>query len=174
MLDFSQFEIDCAIVRSLRRIGLQGRRDIHPIERVQVIEVDHVILHHLRARRSGCARGGRFRGTSILSASSTARTLAMAWTMVQTPQMRCAQIQASRGSRPCRIIFDAAEHGAGTPGVGYLAAIQIGFNAKMAFNAGDGIDNDACHFQFSFPAGPAAVGGLWRRRFDHLDRGRAR
>ena len=44
-----------------------------------------------------------FGGISTPSASSTAYTDACAWTVVQTPQMRWAQIQASRGSRPWRI-----------------------------------------------------------------------
>ena len=44
-----------------------------------------------------------FSGTSRASAFSIARTETMACTVVQTPQMRCAKIQASRGSRPCRI-----------------------------------------------------------------------
>src|SRR5579875_521861 len=38
-------------------------------------------------------------GTSIPSAFSTARTDANAWTIVQTAQIRCVQIHASRGSR---------------------------------------------------------------------------
>src|SRR5271165_6215095 len=43
-------------------------------------------------------------GTSRLSAFSTARTEAMAWTVVQTPQIRWVKIQASRGSRSLRMI----------------------------------------------------------------------
>src|SRR6476469_5733555 len=42
-------------------------------------------------------------GTSSCSAFSTARTEAMACTAVHTPQKRCVNSQASRGSRPCRI-----------------------------------------------------------------------
>ena len=42
-------------------------------------------------------------GISMPSAFSTAYTEVCAWTVVQTPQMRCAQIQASRGSRPWRM-----------------------------------------------------------------------
>src|SRR5579875_3695795 len=42
-------------------------------------------------------------GISIPKAFSTARTEASACTVVQTPQIRCAQIHASRGSRPRRI-----------------------------------------------------------------------
>ena len=46
--------------------------------------------------------------------------------------------------------FDAAEHGPGTPGVGDLSAVQMGFDAKVAFNAGDWIDNEACHVILPF------------------------
>ncbi len=44
-----------------------------------------------------------FFGISRSSAFSTARTEAMACTVVQTPQMRWVKSQASRGSRPCRM-----------------------------------------------------------------------
>ena len=40
-------------------------------------------------------------GMRMSRASSTARSEATAWTTVHTPQMRCANAQASRGSRPC-------------------------------------------------------------------------
>src|SRR5262245_19560095 len=45
-----------------------------------------------------------FGGIGSWSASSTARTDAIAWTVVQTPQKRCANTHASRGSRPRRIV----------------------------------------------------------------------
>ncbi len=45
-----------------------------------------------------------FRGTSSPSAFSTERTDAIACTVVQTPQMRWVKTQASRGSRPCRMV----------------------------------------------------------------------
>ena len=36
--------------RRLRRIGRQRRHDVDPVERVQVVEVDDVVLHALRRR----------------------------------------------------------------------------------------------------------------------------
>src|SRR5665647_1140020 len=45
-----------------------------------------------------------FAGILMLRASSTARQLAMAWTAVQTPQIRCVNAHASRGSRPCMMV----------------------------------------------------------------------
>jgi hypothetical protein len=44
-----------------------------------------------------------FLGTAMPSAFSTARTEAIACTVVQTPQNRWVMAQASRGSRPSRI-----------------------------------------------------------------------
>ena len=101
---FGQSEIDCAMRDGLGRIGLERRGDVHPVERVQVVEVDHVVVDQsaspaIRLRiRSGVRRAPRSRARPRPRARE-----ASAWTMVQTPQMRCAQIQASRGSRPCRI-----------------------------------------------------------------------
>ena len=43
-------------------------------------------------------------GTVMPSASSTVRTEASACTVVQTPQARSVKAQASRGSRPFRMI----------------------------------------------------------------------
>src|SRR5512143_975813 len=43
-------------------------------------------------------------GILMPSASSTARQLATACTTVHTPQMRCVNAHASRGSRPCMMI----------------------------------------------------------------------
>src|SRR5579862_1976767 len=64
---------------------------------------------------SACAIRMRLRmycalsGISSFNASSTERTLAMACTVVQTPQKRCVNIHASRGSRPRRI-FSMPRH----------------------------------------------------------------
>src|SRR5450755_341830 len=55
-------------------------------------------LPAIRLRTSSAFGGG-----VAPMASSTARTEAIAWTVVHTPQIRCAQIQASRGSRPSTI-----------------------------------------------------------------------
>src|ERR1035437_7092986 len=45
-----------------------------------------------------------FAGIRMSSASSTARQLATACTVVHTPQMRCTNAHASRGSRPCMMV----------------------------------------------------------------------
>src|SRR3989304_5570559 len=53
----------------------------------------------IRWRSSRALRGG-----TAPIAFSTARIEAIACTVVQTPQMRCVNTQASRGSRPFRMI----------------------------------------------------------------------
>ena len=49
-LDSGQSEIDCGERRGLRRIGLQRRHDVDPVERGQMVEVHDMILHALRRR----------------------------------------------------------------------------------------------------------------------------
>ncbi len=88
-------------------------------------------------------------GISSCSAFSTARTEAMACTVVHTPQMRWVIAQASRGSRPSRISLDAAPHLAGRPGLLDLAAVDFDVDAQMAFDAGDRIDRDSLGHLYS-------------------------
>ena len=69
----------------------------------------------------------------------------MACTVVQTPQMRCVNAQASRGSRPLRMIsmprniVDEDQAFCTTP------LIHLGFDAQVPFDAGDRIDDDVGH-----------------------------
>ena len=108
-----------------------------------MIEVDHVILHHLAAPM-------RLRTDRALSAPRFPARL--------RPPARCQRVHhgahAADALRPdpglARIAplqdqLDAAKHRARTPGIGDLAAVHLGFNAQMAFNASDWIDYDACH-----------------------------
>ena len=79
-------------------------------------------------------------GISSFSAFSTARTEAMACTVVHTPQKRWVKSHASRGSRPCEDALDAAEHLARRPGLLHDAAVDLDVDAQMPLDAGDGID----------------------------------
>ena len=60
-------------LRSFPWISLERQGHIHPIQRMQVVEVDHVVLHVLVAPMMLRIRLA-FSGTSMPSASSTART----------------------------------------------------------------------------------------------------
>ena len=86
-----------------------------------------------------------FAGISSWSASSTARTEAMAWTVVQTPQKRCAKTQPSRGSRPLQNRLDAAPHGAARPCLLHAAAVDLDVDAQVTFDASYRVDSDAGH-----------------------------
>ena len=80
------------------------------------------------------------------SASSTERTLASAWTVVQTPQTRSVMAQASRGIAAHENLLQAAHHGACAECVGDDAVFHHCFDAQVAFNASYGIDDDTrCH-----------------------------
>ena len=76
-------------------------------------------------------------GISSFSASSTARTDAMAWTVVQTPQKRCVKIQASRGIAAQQDGLDAAPHAAEDQALVDLAALDLDVDAQVPFDAGD-------------------------------------
>ncbi len=142
-------------LRSLRRIGLERRGDVHPVERVQVIEVDHVILHHLRA------------GDQVADDARVLRhiDLQRVFDRADARQSVDHGAHSADALRPdpgfARIAalqdqLDAAEHGAGAPGVGNLSAVHLRFDAKMAFNASDWIDYQACHVMPPFLVSSAA------------------
>ena len=79
------------------------------------------------------------------SASSTALTEASAWTIVQTPQIRCAQIHASRGSRPRKISSIPRNIVPELQASAIIAAFDLRFDAKMPFNSRHGIDHNPRH-----------------------------
>ncbi len=78
-----------------------------------------------------------FSGTSRPSAFSTARTEAIACTVVQTPQKRCVKSQASRGSRPCRIRSMPRHICPDDQALRDLAAVDLDVDAQVALDAGD-------------------------------------
>ena len=97
-------------------------------------------LPAIRLRMSSALGGGE-----APIAFSTARTDAMACTVVQTPQIRWAQIQASRGSLPSRIVsiprnIVAAAHASAT-----LPPRDVGLDAQVALDAGDRVNLDVRH-----------------------------
>ena len=84
-----------------------------------------------------------FSGISRPSAFSTARTEAMACTVVQTPQMRWVKSQASRGSRPSRMISMPRHIWPDDQDLRDLAAVHLDVDAQVSFDAGDRVDDDA-------------------------------
>ena len=58
-------ESDCASVRGRRGIGLQRGDHVHPVERVQVVEVHDVVVHVLRADHQVADEVARSAGSRI-------------------------------------------------------------------------------------------------------------
>ena len=155
--------------RSLGRIGLERRGHIHPIERVQMIEVDHVVLHHLRAgdQIADDARVvGHLDVERVFDRADARQRVDHGAHSADAlrPDPGFARIAALQDH------LDAAEHGSGAPGVGDLSAIHLGFNAQVAFNAVTGsTTRRAMLCLLSFFGSDGAAARRFRRGFDHLD-----
>ena len=109
----------------------------------------------IRLRRSRAFGGG-----TAPIAFSTARIDAIACTVVQTPQMRCVNAQASRGIASLQDELDPAEHRRGRPRVLDDAAIDFGLDPKVPLDARDRIDDDAAHSGAPFSVGDDDAFGL--------------
>ncbi len=121
-------------------IGLERVDDVHPVERVQVIEVDHVILHVLRGEHDVAddLRRGRHRDAQrILNRADAGQRM-----------HRGAYAADALGDGPgiARVaalenFLQAAHHGACAECVGDDAVFHHRFDAQVAFNASYGIDD---------------------------------
>ena len=130
--------------RRLRGIGRERRHDVDPIERVQVIEVDHVVLHALRAddqvaqqprvgrrHRTDGVFDGANRGDGVHGGAHAADALR------EGPGVtRIAPLQDQ---------LDPAEHRRRRPGVAHGAAVDLGLDAEVPFDPGHRVDDDAAH-----------------------------
>jgi hypothetical protein len=133
------------------RLGVRRQRGnhVHPVERVQVIEVHHVVVHVLGAdhqvadqlRVGGDIDSQRvfyrtYRGDPVHQRADAADALGKGPGVA-----RVAALQDQ---------FDAAHHGAGTPGAGDLPVIgSFRLDAQVPFDAGDRIHHYSCHDLFS-------------------------
>ncbi len=126
------------------RIGFERAHNVHPIERVEVIKVDDVILdklaafdditNDLRVERNRNAERvfhRAHRGCRVNGCADAADALR------KDPGI--ARIASFEDD------FHPAKHRAGTPRIGYLAAVHLNFDAQMAFDARDGVNCNLCH-----------------------------
>ncbi len=126
-------------------IGLERVDDVHPVQRVQVIEVDHVILHVLRGEHDVADQLRRGRN------GDAQRVLNRAHAGQRVHRGAHAADALGDGPGIARIAADedllqAAHHGAGAECVGDDAVFYHRFNAQVAFNASDRIDDyTRCH-----------------------------
>jgi hypothetical protein len=157
--------------RGRLRVGLQRRDDVDPVERVQVVEVHHVVVHVLRGDHQVAdqLRVGRHaplqrilhradRGHAVHQRAHAADALR------EGPGLaRVAPLQDE---------LDAAHHRARAPGAADAAVGRgLGLDAQVALDAGDGVDDDAgVHAQAlnrpggrpPAPAGSRAARSTWR------------
>ena len=127
--------------RACLRISLERRDDVHPVERVQVIEMHHVVVHELRddhqvADQLGvgrdrvleCVLDRAHRSDSMHQRAHAADALR------ERPGIaRIATLQDD---------LDAAHHGAGTGGARDHRAVELRLDAQVSLDAGDRVYDD--------------------------------
>ena len=123
-------------------IRIQSRDDIHPVERMQVVEMNDVILHILDGFNNIAhhARiGGNFNPEGIFDSSHGAECVYSrsntADALGKGPGV--SWVAAFENG------LNTAPHGAAGPGLAHLSAVHLGFDAQVALNASYGIN---CNF----------------------------
>ena len=129
--------------RRRRGVRFQRRNDIDPVERMQVVEVHHVIVHVLRADHQVADQVG------VIGNVVVQRILDRAHRRNAMYERANAADALREGPRLARIApaqddLDPAHHRAG--GIRRLdraGLVDFGLDAQMPFDPGDGIDHDA-------------------------------
>ena len=125
----------------LLRVGLERADHVHPVERVQVVEVHHVVLHVLRAEHQvadqlGVGRHGDaervFHGPDRRQRVHGGAHAAGA--LGERP--RVARVAALQDD------LETAHHRPGAVGVDDLAVLDFDFDAQVALDPGDGVDDN--------------------------------
>ena len=131
-------------VSGLLGVGLESVDDVDPVKRVQVIEVNDVILHVLGSHHdvadelSGGRNGDAQRALNCTNAGEGMHGGADAANAFGNGP-GIARVTALEN------FLEAANHGAGAESVSDDAVFHDCLNAQVAFNASNGIDDDACH-----------------------------
>ena len=125
-------------------VSVEGADDIHPVQGVQVVEVDDVVLYVLDAFQD-VAQNARivrdFHPEGIFDSSHGAECV---YSRSDTANA-LGHGPGFAGIAPFQDEFDPAEHGAGRPGFGHRAVVHLDFDAQVAFDAGDGVNCYSCH-----------------------------
>src|SRR6185369_7255367 len=116
--------------------------DIDPVEGVQMIKMDHVILHVLHAVHD---IADQFGGGRNLDAEGVLDGAARRERVHGGAHAANALAEGPRIARVAALEddFKAADHRAGAPGIDDFAVLDFGLDAEVAFDAGDGINNNA-------------------------------
>ena len=149
MLDSGQSEIDCASADVLAGSARERGDDVDPVERVQVIEVHDVVLHHLRGHDEVAQQprvGRRHRADRVLDGADRGdgvhRRAHAADALGEDPGV--ARVA------PLKNQLDAAEHRRRRPRVLDGAAVHLRLDAQVALDARDRIDDDVGHVDLRF------------------------
>ncbi len=133
------------------RIGFERGYHVHPVERVQVIEMHHMVVHELRGDHE-IAYQLRIGGDGVVKG-----ILDGAHRRDPVDQRAHAADALREGPGVARVAalqddFDAAYHGAGTGGTGDHRAVEFRLDPQMAFDPRDRIDHDGLCAHGRFPA----------------------
>jgi len=124
-------------------IGLERGNDVHPVQCVQVIEMHHVVLHHLGEEHHVADDLGIRWNLDVQSVFNRAhrsqrmnRSTNTADAFTERPGI--ARVAALEDH------LQATPHGAGRHGLADVVAfVQRGFDAQVTFDTGHGINNDS-------------------------------
>jgi len=125
----------------LVRIGLQGVGHVHPVEGVQVIEMDEVVMeilgsHDQIAHHAGIGRNGDLDG--VIHAAGGGQGVDVRAHAAGT----LGEVLGVPGIAALQDEFQATEKLGRTPGVLDLAIFDFDHDPQMPFDPGDGIDHD--------------------------------
>ena len=128
---------------SLLRVGLERGHHVHPVQRVQVVEVHQVIVH-IQVQLHQVADG-----VGVLGNLDRQRIFHRAHRSQRVRAGTHAADTLGEGPRIARIAafqdhFQAAPHGAGGHRVAdHVVAVQIHFDAQVSFDTAHRIDHHA-------------------------------
>ncbi len=124
------------------RIRLESGEDVDPVQRVQVVEVDHVVLYRLRRDDQVAQQprvGGRLRADGLLHRAHRADRMDggadAADPLGEGPGIPRVAVLENQ--------LDSAKHGRGGPRLRDDPIRYLGFDAQVAFDSRDRIDDDA-------------------------------
>ena len=137
-------------LRGIHRVGLERADDIHPVQRVQMVEMHHVVLHVLRAEHqvahqlgvgrdhdAQCVLHRAHRGQRMDGGADAASPLG------KSP--RVARVA------PFQDDLQPAHHGARAERVRDFSVLHLDLNAQVPFNSGDRVDDNAFGSHIRFP-----------------------
>ncbi len=148
----------------LLRVGFQCAHDVHPVERVQVVEVDHVILKVLRAEHEVPHELG------VRGDGDPQRVFHRPYG--RQGMHRCADPAGPLREGPCvpgvtplEYPLEPPDHRPGAERVDNLAVPDFYFNAEVSLDTRDRVDDDAVGHQappfFESPDGSLSLISCW-------------